>query len=72
MAFIGGKTLLFALVALTVFKTARSVLDERKAGGGDYEISADSVDDRGEYEEETDLEMEFGEVNDGRQKTRES
>ena len=69
MAFIGGKTLLFALVALTVFKTARSVLDEWKAGGGDYEISADSFADRGV---ETDSEMEFGEVHDGRQKTGES
>ena len=80
MAFIGGKTLLFALIALAVFvgtKTARSVLVKREATTADGGKSADSkasVADRGEYEVETDSEMKFGEVNvsDGRQKRSES
>ena len=73
--------LLFALVALAVFSkttTALRVLVEREAttaDGGEYEISADfedSVAGGGDYDVEKDSELEFAEVNDGRQKRRES
>ena len=65
MAFVGAKLLLFALVALAVFAkttTARRVLVEREA----------TTSDGGDYDVEKDSELEFGEVNDGRQKRSES
>ena len=78
MPFIGGKTLLFAFVLLAVFvgtKTAGSVLVEGEATTahrGEYKINVDSEASVADREVETDSEMKFGEVNDGRQKRSES